>query len=437
MRVAACFYALGIPAGIVNVVASEQVRAHTDLANVILLDLTLVAVGAVTWFAPWARWPRWTQLSVLVVGSVITVATDHVYGYSAAQAPVDGTMVYVVFSTLWIGFTQRRRIASTVVPIAALPVLISDAARNGTASVMPALGLLAMSIVAAECLAFSRERELSLVRQLRNVVSLSRHFDMTVRRELLLTHIAEMVEHGLGASDVSVAVACANDGHATDASSGARWSSAPKRRIDVLVTAQHHPAFRVRAALSDVIPVKAIGSFELLVEEIIARLVEQHHEVTSRLRTDPLTQLGNRIAADEALDRLAPGDALVLIDVDHFKNINDTFGHASGDAILQHVAGFLRAQLRSTDDVCRFGGDELLIVLRESAESELAARVILQRWQAQQPPVTLSAGLAVCRTGERGRATLARADEALYAAKNGGRDRLAVGSDAHDSAPRG
>ena len=435
MRVAACFYALGIPAGIVNVVASEQVRAHTDLANLILLDFTLVAVSVVTWFAPWARWPQWTQLSVLVVGSVITVVTDHVYGYSAAQAPVDGTMVYVVFSTLWIGFTQRRRIASTVVPIAALPVVISDAARNGTASVMPALGLLAMSIVAAECIAFSRERELSLVRQLRNVASLSRHFDMTLPRELLLSHIAEIVEHGLGASDV--AVACVNDAHATDASSGARWSSAPIRRIDVLVTAQHHPAFRVRAALSDVIPAKAIGSFELLVEEILARLVEQHHEVTSRLRTDPLTQLGNRIAADEALDRLAPGDALVLIDVDHFKNINDTFGHASGDAILQHVAGFLRAQLRSTDDVCRFGGDELLIVLRESAESELAARVILQRWQAQQPPVTLSAGLAVCRPGERGRATLARADEALYAAKNGGRDRLAVGSDAPESAPSG
>ena len=212
----------------------------------------------------------------------------------------------------------------------------------------------------------------------------------------------------------------------TSIAPGARRPFASNRGIDLVVAVPGQAGFRVRASLAKAIPASALASFDLLLEAIVGRFVEQHHDVAVQLRTDPLTQLGNRVAAEEALDRLVAGDVLILIDVDHFKNVNDTFGHASGDAILQHVASFLRSQLRSTDDLCRFGGDELLVVLRDSPHAELAGHAILQRWLAQQPPVTLSAGLARCRSGERGRATLVRADDALYAAKNGGRARLCV-----------
>ncbi len=145
------------------------------------------------------------------------------------------------------------------------------------------------------------------------------------------------------------------------------------------------------------------------------------------MRTDPLTGVGNRAAADHALDRLQPGDAVVVLDIDHFKTISDTYGHGSGDVILQQVAGFLRSQLRSTDTLCRLGGDEMLVVIRGDADPALAMQAILRRWAAERPPVTLSAGLAVSRTGEAGRFVLARADEALYTAKRGGRARLCVG----------
>lgn len=414
MRVAACLSAFGVPAGLVNLLVSREVRDYADPLAVVVLDVVLMAVAVAVWRAPWGRWPDRAQLSLLAWSPLVTVATDRVYGYSATGAPIDGTVLYVVSVSLWLGFTQRRYAALLLAPLVSVPVIAHDAMRNGAGNVVPAIGMLLMSVVAAECIALSRDRERALVRQLRKVVSLSQHFEVTVPRDQLLEHLGDVVEKGLAASGVTV--------HRYD--DEASVVPAGRRRIAVTVLPTVGPELRVGATLAEAIPSSARRSFELLLGEILGRFLEQHHGVTERLRTDPLTGLGNRVAADEALARLRPGDAVVLIDVDHFKSINDTFGHASGDAILQQVASFLRAQLRLADGLCRFGGDELLIVLRSSPDAEIAARAILERWSAQQPPVSLSAGLAVCGPTESGTHTLRRADDALYEAKNSGRGRL-------------
>jgi diguanylate cyclase (GGDEF)-like protein len=145
---------------------------------------------------------------------------------------------------------------------------------------------------------------------------------------------------------------------------------------------------------------------------------------------DELTGLGNRRYANLALADAAPGDAIVEIDLDHFKELNDTRGHAAGDEVLQALAAHLRTALREDDTAARLGGDEFLLILRGVRDNASATldRLELQ-WRAADPPVTYSAGIAVRGEGESAEETLARADAALLAAKRRGRDRVSIAAE--------
>ncbi|SSC25436.1 diguanylate cyclase (GGDEF) domain-containing protein, partial [Klenkia terrae] len=162
---------------------------------------------------------------------------------------------------------------------------------------------------------------------------------------------------------------------------------------------------------------------------------------------DPLTGLHNRRHLDRALlhDLARSVDeglpvAVVLVDVDRFKSVNDRFGHGTGDTVLCAVAAELRAGTRTGDTVARAGGEEFVLVLPGADEAEALARAetVRARVGALLHPVpdgvlavTLSAGVAVARHGGHGAADLlARADRALYRAKSGGRDRVVVAGDA-------
>ncbi len=153
---------------------------------------------------------------------------------------------------------------------------------------------------------------------------------------------------------------------------------------------------------------------------------------------DALTGLGNRRAVDLAVRRsdTAAASALpgivLLADLDHFKRINDTHGHPAGDAVLREAAARLRACVRGSDLVARWGGEEFLLLLR-GARPDDARRIAEKVCQAfRDRPVqpegvrplklTVSIGLAAWRPEADFDAALARADAALYAAKQGGRD---------------
>ncbi len=153
---------------------------------------------------------------------------------------------------------------------------------------------------------------------------------------------------------------------------------------------------------------------------------------------DPLTGLLNRRAlAERHGHETAAPDAplsLVLLDLDHFKRINDSHGHATGDAVLRDFAAALRSGLRAGDTLFRVGGEEFALLLPGATPAQATARVqalreIVARWRlAQLPePVTFSAGIAghgpATATLE---ALLAAADDALYAAKRGGRNRTEI-----------
>jgi diguanylate cyclase (GGDEF)-like protein len=141
--------------------------------------------------------------------------------------------------------------------------------------------------------------------------------------------------------------------------------------------------------------------------------------------TDDLTGVGNRRRANSLLDALQPGDGLLMLDLDHFKHVNDTLGHAEGDRVLSLLGEYLRGAVREADTVARFGGEEFLVVMRGAGHqiSDAAGR-LLAGWRDYGGNVTLSAGGAVHVAGRGPDETFRAADAAMYEAKHTGRDRL-------------
>ena len=154
--------------------------------------------------------------------------------------------------------------------------------------------------------------------------------------------------------------------------------------------------------------------------------------------SDGLTGLANRRRLDVDLERHDNGDrrtAAIMIDIDHFKDINDTFGHAYGDDVLRRVGEALSRQVRSDDVVYRYGGEEFCVLLpgaSASDASDIADRIVSAVRAIELPhdrTVTVSVGVADTAAGDASGA-VQLADQALYAAKGRGRDR-AVASDEH------
>lgn len=141
--------------------------------------------------------------------------------------------------------------------------------------------------------------------------------------------------------------------------------------------------------------------------------------------TDDLTGVGNRRQVNTMLDTLQPGDALLLLDIDHFKDINDRLGHLVGDEVLSDLGEYLNVSVRdSADTVARYGGEEFLIVLRRPGNgASRTAERLLNGWRATNPLATFSIGIALHRQDVAATATLHEADQALYEAKASGRDR--------------
>ena len=194
----------------------------------------------------------------------------------------------------------------------------------------------------------------------------------------------------------------------------------------------------------------AFGSTEQRVLTIIAnqaagtlrvrQLVQEARDTAMR---DGLTALYNRRAFDKHLEEAISREnrqngkfALILLDIDHFKKLNDTFGHPAGDATLRHTSKVMIAHLRTSDQAARFGGEEFALIL--PATEEAGAVLLAERvrgaietsplvFEGAKLGVTVSLGVAVWpRDGEGKGEIVAAADRALYAAKQGGRNRVEV-----------
>ncbi len=174
-----------------------------------------------------------------------------------------------------------------------------------------------------------------------------------------------------------------------------------------------------------------------LLEKAHKRMFLQQDSLELSASLDGLTGLWNRsrteaFLADEQAraNRYGTPFSVVLIDIDHFKHVNDTFGHAVGDSVLRQFATLLRENVRAVDKVGRFGGEEFLIVLPEIGSHQAVAAVQALRRRIQAfafdtvERKTASFGIAEYRPGETLETLMARADKAMYRAKASGRDRV-------------
>jgi diguanylate cyclase (GGDEF)-like protein len=184
-----------------------------------------------------------------------------------------------------------------------------------------------------------------------------------------------------------------------------------------------------------------IAALEAELESIVAtrtrELVEKNKELEVLSVTDKLTGLFNRRKIDQVLDeelirarRYDVDFCVIIVDLDHFKRINDTHGHAVGDEVLVRIGQILRHTTRDADALGRLGGEEFLVVCRHSpVDTTLALADKIRAAVAAHDftgigHVTASFGVAACRGDDSAASLLARADAALYRAKDGGRNKV-------------
>ncbi|MBN9424511.1 MAG: hypothetical protein BGO63_16895 [Candidatus Accumulibacter sp. 66-26] len=178
---------------------------------------------------------------------------------------------------------------------------------------------------------------------------------------------------------------------------------------------------------------------EARVRERTAELAEANAQLATLASRDGLTGALNRRAGDERLaaevqraGRSGQALAALMVDVDHFKRVNDSFGHAAGDTVLREVGALLGSAVRGSDSVIRYGGEEFLVLLPDTDAAGAAALAeklrgaLAAECGREIGGVTASLGVAAARGAIDAEALLRAADRALYAAKAGGRNRVCV-----------
>jgi len=225
--------------------------------------------------------------------------------------------------------------------------------------------------------------------------------------------------------------------------------------LGLLILTAFVPGFSIASILNAVFFILTVGALIVMATSLRQHYLDQIHlqteqliESEARLRElalrDPLTGMFNRRYLEEMLSREILSAArkqypigILMIDIDHFKKINDTHGHAAGDMVLIQVGKFLCKHIRSSDASCRYGGEEFLIILAGASQEITLMRAEQIREEIRQLPmyfegralevVTLSIGIAIYPAhGETKDMLLKTADAALYRAKRDGRDRVVL-----------
>lgn len=207
----------------------------------------------------------------------------------------------------------------------------------------------------------------------------------------------------------------------------------------VAVYALSEPGLAIRYAASFIM-------INIFLFSFARQLEKKNAQLDRMLLVDPLTLAGNRTALEEALrrvksqfDRHQMPVSLIMIDLDHFKRINDTHGHREGDRVLNRVATLIQKRLRPTDSFYRFGGEEFIVITENSHLHQAAhlAEDIRRRVEEHTDDqrkhnddvLTVSLGLAQLRGDEAADDWLARADKAMYKAKAMGRNWICFDAD--------
>ncbi|MEO8631459.1 MAG: GGDEF domain-containing protein [Betaproteobacteria bacterium] len=295
-----------------------------------------------------------------------------------------------------------------------------------------------------------------LSRELNAITAGGERLDERTMRRLHETHVAELDEHTVAAlnagferlfAELYLSVTKTSADTSAYRANLEQWSeelgeklrpSIVEARLSGLLSETRH----LQDSLSE-LNERLVAS-----QSDIERLQHDLIRVRQEALTDGLTGLLNRKAFDEEMAAEVTvandGDVplcLVLIDIDHFKQVNDTFGHVLGDRVLRAIGELLKASVKGKDRVARYGGEEFAVLLPDTALTgarsvaealrEKIASSRIQRLNSENPirSITISAGAARYRTRETITRFIERADAALYTAKAAGRNRVAVAPD--------
>lgn len=179
------------------------------------------------------------------------------------------------------------------------------------------------------------------------------------------------------------------------------------------------------------------AGLEQIIEERTQALVQQTSELETLANTDPLTSMYNRRKFSEILaqeikrhQRYQKSFSLINIDIDHFKKINDNYGHDTGDRVIEDFSQTLRSNIRETDSACRWGGEEFILLVIETdinsviLVAEKIRKILDTSTIEPVGKVTASLGVTQVKEGDSCESIITRSDQALYKAKNNGRNRM-------------
>ena len=450
-------------AGLLGLGANVLLPTATVGEDIVPSAVAAVLLGAVGLAVPWASVDRRAQL-------LIPVSAFTILAVGGLHGPVAGPFLAILpLPFVFVGFTQPRGTALAIAPCCALALLAAGRFELTPALVAALVFALPVSVLVCEAIALVEGRRAIAARQLGRLLDAVRLL-AAVDDEHIGAHLVASLATDL--LDADAAAVYLPDSRRTAvyrnrAAAGhpAVADAAPlvlDRKLDPdhlragttffadasLARSLEAPgaAGRLRSAAivplpgADTQPVGIVVAIwgrsmrsltrrgrqaaDLLAQEaghLFTRLQERA-ELTHDAETDPLTELANRRTFARALETLQPGDAVVIVDLDHFKRVNDRFGHEVGDRTLRALARCLQSATRQVDCVARFGGEEFALVLPGAGATgaDAALQRVRSGWTSTGAVTTFSAGVAVHETDAD--ETLRRADAALYRAKESGRD---------------
>jgi diguanylate cyclase (GGDEF)-like protein/PAS domain S-box-containing protein len=446
LTVASGFVMLG------DVLPADSGHVHRDLA--LWLGALIISIGVVFWLIPWRRLPPYASLATLPLAFVLLAVSN----YADPNPYTYGIPFLVVY--LWLGAAHRRWTSVATLPVAAIAfaaplVNTPDAADSWIGSTVCTLGLCA---VLGESLAWAMQNISATQLQLAARRSQARFQALTSNA----AEIVAILDESGTVSYCSPAVEGVLDVQPESLIGVRLWDRVHPEDAPVVErlvaetiadrASSHRAEFRLRhrdgawrhieAICRDMRQEPEVHGLVLNAGDVTERK-SLERELAHRAFHDALTELPNReMLVDrlgQALARSARGGqrtALLFVDLDSFKIINDTLGHLAGDDLLVSVAQRLRASVRAGDTAGRMAGDEFILLL-EDLSSVDEARIVAERFQTQlRTPIALgeqsvvvgaSIGIAYSdgRDGILPDDLLRRAEVAMYAAKNRGKSQIA------------
>lgn len=430
--------------------AAAAVRGD-ERVPAILIGVGAGCAAALAVAIPWTRWRRTSDLVLLLPAVVLLgVAT------SVRLLPPRSYGALFILLFAWVGAHRRPGTGLRLLPVAAVaysaPLLLTPpdvpfspwgcvVTMSVCAVVAEALSRTIASRTAAEHASADAAHTLRVIldRSPQATIAIDSHGVCTLANSAAVVLSGYAVDELVGSRTHDLMHHAHRDGTPYDAEHCPIHLAMDERRslhvdADVFYRKDgsgYDVEYRAEPIVRDGVAVGAVLIFDDISDRrrAEAKARAMLHDSERRARTDALTGIGNRHHADAFVSTIVTGDVVALVDVDHFKRVNDEEGHASGDAVLRDLAQHLSTELRSGDEVARYGGEEFLVMLVGAADigHEVMQR-IADSWQQEGRRPTFSAGVVVHRDGMTPEQTIALADRALYRAKHSGRNRIVTAS---------